>query len=68
MKTLRGDHCLCCACGAYFNSTHAFDRHRRGTPGVDRRCLSAQEMQFAGMSVSDSGWWITASQVREKVA
>jgi hypothetical protein len=56
---LRGDHNQCAACSLYFNSTKAFDRHRRGTPGKARRCLSTDEMREVGMSVNSGGWWIT---------
>lgn len=58
-RTLRGHHCQCVSCGECFNSAHAFDRHRVGRPGVDRRCMSAFEMRRAGMIMSVTGWWIT---------
>jgi hypothetical protein len=57
---LRGDHCRCSGCGAFFNSTRAFDKHRAGEL-ADRRCLSADDMLAKGMSLSPSGWWVSNS-------
>lgn len=59
-RTLRGDRCQCCACHEYFNSTAAFNKHRTGEHGVDRRCRTPDEMQAIGMAVSSRGWWVTA--------
>ena len=59
-RVLRGDHCQCPACGLYFNSTYAFDCHRTGKHGVDRRCMTMPDMRAAGMALSASGWWISA--------
>lgn len=59
-RVLRGDRCQCGACGFYFNSTKAFDRHRRGTPGKDRRCRTVEEMTKAGMAQNAKGFWVTA--------
>jgi hypothetical protein len=58
--TLRGDHGQCAACREYFNSTHAFDKHRVGryTP-MERRCLNPDEMRAKGMSLSSAGFWIS---------
>lgn len=61
-RVLRGDRCECDACGEPFNSTKAFDRHRRGSPGKDRRCLTPAEMTDAGMSLNAAGFWITAAR------
>ncbi len=61
---LRGDHCRCSpatGCGEYFNSTYAFDRHRTGKAGIDRRCRSVGEMLAAGMVVSSTGWWLSSA-------
>lgn len=63
-RTLRGDHSLCAACGRYFNSTLAFDRHRAGRHGIDRRCRTELEMRRAGMSRNAGGWWITRARPR----
>ena len=54
------DKCRCQTCGLYFNSTHAFDRHRTGRIGKeDRRCLSGEELQGLGWSKNATGHWIT---------
>jgi hypothetical protein len=64
-RTLRGDHCQCPACGEYFNSTRAFDKHRTGTyTPMQRRCLSPDEMRAKGMLVSARGWWLTSASKR----
>lgn len=55
---LRGDRNQCQGCGEYFNSTSAFDKHRVGDFGVDRRCITNAEMQAKGMVKTDSGFWI----------
>lgn len=55
---LTGSRCQCCACGEYFGSTDTFDRHRVGRPGVDRRCMSLDEMISAGWAKSARGFWI----------
>ena len=59
MKMLSGDRNQCQGCKAYFNSTYAFDKHRRGEHGHDRRCLTPEEMMGKGMSVNNDGYWIT---------
>lgn len=56
-KRLRGDRNQCAGCGEYFNSSHAFDKHRTGIHGVDRRCLTPEEMTAAGMHFGDDGFW-----------
>lgn len=56
---LRGDRNQCQGCKSYFNSTTAFEKHRVGEFGVDRRCLSADEMQAKGMKVNADGFWIS---------
>ena len=54
---LRGDRNQCAGCGALFNSSHAFDKHRTGTHGVDRRCRTSEEMAAAGMVLRADGLW-----------
>ena len=64
---LRGDHCQCAACGLYFNSTYAFDKHRTGPYTHDlttRRCLSVEEMTAKGMVISATGWWLSMASTR----
>lgn len=59
MKMLSGDRNECQGCKGRFNSTAAFDKHRTGAHGVDRRCLTPDEMLGIGMSVNGDGYWIT---------
>ena len=59
---LRGDHCRCTTCQEHFNSTRAFDMHRVGRFGVDRRCMTTDEMLFAGMAKNSGGWWVTRAR------
>lgn len=55
--TLTGDRCKCSACGLLFNSTNAFDNHRRGSYGVDRRCLSPAELTAKRCAPNEAGFW-----------
>ena len=59
---LTGDQNQCPGCGEYFNSTYAFDRHRTGRFGVDRRCMTIDEMTARGMSMNKAGFWISSSR------
>lgn len=52
---LTGDRNQCRMCGEAFNSTTAFDKHRVGEFGVDRRCRTAVEMREIGMVLRDNG-------------
>ena len=57
-KTLRGNRNQCPGCSEYFNSTHAFEKHRVGEHERNqRRCLSITEMTAKGMFVGDDGFW-----------
>lgn len=56
-KQLRGDRNQCTGCSLYFNSTHAFDKHRTGRHGIDRRCMTEPEMTAIGMVVREDGFW-----------
>lgn len=64
---LTGDRCQCPACDEYFNSTAAFDKHRRGEHGVNRHCLTPETMLERGMSKNKTGFWITSAMPPEKV-
>src|SRR6516165_8365228 len=58
---LTGSRCRCGACGELFNSVSVFDRHRVGPwtdKGVQRRCLSAEEMSARGWQTNVKGFWI----------
>lgn len=65
--TLRGDRNQCPTCRLYFNSTHAFEKHRTGTYGIDRRCLTAPEMQAKNMTINKDGFWMTKSRPTESI-
>lgn len=57
MMRLTGSKNQCGACKQYFNSNTAFDKHRTGKFGVDRRCLNEQEMVEKKMVKNASGYW-----------
>jgi hypothetical protein len=68
---LSGDRNQCPGCGEFFNSTFAFDKHRTGAFGKDRRCLTAEEMQDKGMGRNAAGFWISSAMpadIREVAA
>ena len=56
---LTGQRNQCQGCKQYFNSNTAFDMHRTGKHGVDRRCQTPEEMKEIGMLVNAAGFWIT---------
>ena len=58
-RTLTGQHNQCAACHEYFNSNAAFDKHRIGEFGLNRRCATVEEMRNKGMSLNATGWWVT---------
>lgn len=62
---LSGDRNQCAGCGEYFNSTFAFDKHRTGEFGKDRRCLTAEEMRAKGMDKNAAGFWISSAMPLE---
>lgn len=73
---LRGDRNQCRACGCYFNSTAAFDKHRVGSYSKDRRCLSPIEMADKGFRTNRRGFlvfganpmWKTPAAIRDVAA
>ena len=48
---LRRAHCP--ACHETFNSDSAAEKHRRGTPGMDRRCITPAD---AGLVPTEQPW------------
>ena len=60
MKVLRGDRNQCQSCKEYFNSSGAFEKHRTGKYGVDRRCRTPEEMIEKGFSLNAAGYWIAS--------
>lgn len=55
---LTGSRCQCCGCGEYFSRERAFDRHRIGEFGIDRRCLAPAEMGARGWHRNAAGFWV----------
>lgn len=60
MLPFGADKCRCTACGLYFNSSYAFERHR-GNQG----CLTVEELRRKGWGVVATGHWVPRA-VREK--
>jgi hypothetical protein len=46
----------CRECGRYFSSDTAFDGHRIGKHGKDRRCMTAIDMLRLGMRFISGVW------------
>lgn len=61
---LRGQKNQCQGCKRYFNSNIAFEKHRTGKHGVDRRCMTEEEMTAKGMSLNAKSFWISESNDR----
>ncbi len=55
---LTGRMCECTACGQVFNSEAGFNKHRVGTHGIDRHCLTPEEMVLAGMALNARMRWV----------
>jgi len=62
---LSGDRNQCQGCKEYFNSTFAFDKHRTGEHGKDRRCLTTAEMTAKGMDKNAAGFWISSAMPQD---
>ena len=56
-KKLSGNRNQYPTCGKYFNSNGAFEKHRVGQHGVDRRCMTTSEMLEAGMILGEDEFW-----------
>lgn len=65
---LTGQRNQCPGCDRYFNSNTAFEMHRTGKHGVDRRCMSPDEMVAKGMSVNKDGFWISEPYTERRKA
>lgn len=57
---LTGQRNKCPSCKLHFNSNAAFDKHRTGEHGKDRRCMTVEEMTDKGMATNKAGFWVTA--------
>ena len=56
---LSGDRNQCAGCAELFNSTFSFDKHRVGSHGVDRRCLTPTAMLEKGFRKNSHGFWVS---------
>jgi uncharacterized C2H2 Zn-finger protein len=65
---LTGDRNQCPGCGLYFRSTHAFEKHRTGEHGVNRRCRSVEEMLQRGMALKNDGFWVGSERDEQSLA
>ena len=54
----------CQSCKRYFNSNGAFEKHRTGQHGIDRRCMTVDEMIKKGMSLNYKNFWIGSKMER----
>lgn len=61
---LQGQKNQCQGCKRYFNSNFAFDKHRTGKHGKDRRCMTEEEMTAKGMSMNARSFWVSESNSR----
>ena len=52
----------CRGCGQYFNSNTAFESHRTGKYGEDRRCKTTEEIIASGYRVNKDGYWSSAEE------
>ena len=66
MKKLGSSRNQCGRCREYFNSNKAFEFHRTGQHGVDRRCKTPDEMISRGMCLNAEGYWITEKFVGDE--
>ncbi|KAI3593899.1 hypothetical protein D9X30_1074 [Cupriavidus sp. U2] len=67
-RALTGDRNQCPTCGEYFNSMSAFDKHRIGEFGTDRRCMTETEMNSAGMVKNAEDFWLTRARTQQSVS
>lgn len=63
---LTGQRNQCPGCNQYFNSNTAFEKHRTGQHGHNRRCLTPEEMIAKGMSLNKAQFWITEAMPLNK--
>ncbi|QBE66829.1 hypothetical protein [Pseudoduganella lutea] len=67
MKQLNGDRNQCPGCGEYFNSSFAFDKHRTGDFGTNRRCLTVPEMESKKMAKNTAGFWVSEKMPQDRI-
>ena len=56
-RRLRGNQNQCPSCGDLFGGFTAFDMHRVGEHGLDRRCRTPDEREAVGLRLDDQGFW-----------
>jgi hypothetical protein len=56
----------CPTCHLFFYSVTAFDKHRTGDHGVNRRCRTPEEMQAKGMALNEHGYWMASKMSEER--
>jgi hypothetical protein len=61
---LTGQRNQCQGCKQYFNSNTAFEKHRTGKHGKDRRCRTEEEMTAKGMSLNAKSFWVSETNDR----
>ena len=69
-RELSGNRNQCAACEEYFNSNHAFDKHRIGSFEPDtRRCLTVAEMEAMNFRKTKDDFWLSpiAPKDRERL-
>ncbi len=59
MKKLGSSRNQCGGCKEYFNSNYAFEAHRTGKFGDDRRCKTPAEIEASGYRLNADGFWST---------
>ena len=63
---LSGTRNQCSGCDEYFNSNTAFEKHRTGKHGVNRRCRTPDEMRSLGMFINIYGYWVSEAMNKER--
>lgn len=51
---LTGEKAQCPACGEVFSRVSNFDKHRKGSHGIDRHCVDPATV---GLVLSEKGLW-----------
>jgi hypothetical protein len=63
---LTGQKNQCPGCDQYFNSNIAFEKHRVGEFGRNRRCRTPEEMIAKGMRLNGAGFWVSKQMLNAK--
>jgi hypothetical protein len=57
---ITGDRNQCRSCGEFFNSVFAFEKHRTGDFGINRRCMTEAEMRVIRMDKNHAQFWVSS--------